>query len=71
MCKIKQLKLNYINIKINGQKPQDKKTTIISIRFRINQAIKVLYRKKQHVNQRLYYLHLEGAHHYNDKLPQH
>jgi len=25
MCKIKQLKLNYINIKINGQKPQDRR----------------------------------------------
>jgi len=27
MCTIKQLKPNYINIKINGQKPQDKKIT--------------------------------------------
>jgi len=27
MCKIKQLKPNYISIKINGQKPQDKKIT--------------------------------------------
>jgi len=27
MRKIKQLKPNYISIKINGQKPQDKKTT--------------------------------------------
>ena len=63
MCKIKQLKPN--NIKINGQKPQDKKTNIIAIRFRINQEIKFLYRKKQHLNQRLYYLHLEGAHQYN------
>jgi len=25
MCKIKQMKPNYINIKINGQKLQDKK----------------------------------------------
>jgi len=45
MCKIKQLKPNYINIKINGHKPQDKKTTINAIRFRINQEIKFLYRK--------------------------
>jgi len=37
MCKVKQLKPTYINIKINGQKPQDKKTTINAIRFRINQ----------------------------------
>jgi hypothetical protein len=27
MCRIKHLKQNYINIKINGKKSQDKKTT--------------------------------------------
>ena len=65
VCKIKQLKPKYINIKINGQKPQYKKTTINDIRYRLNQEIKFLYRKKQHLNQRLYCLHLEGAHQYN------
>jgi len=35
MCKSKQLKPNYINIKINGQNPQDKRTTLSAIRFRI------------------------------------
>ena len=65
MCKVKQLKPNYINIKINGHKPQDKKTTINAIRFRINQEIKFLYRKKQHLKERMYYLHLESAHQYN------
>ena len=64
LCKIKQLKSNYINIKINGRKPQDKKTISSAIRYRINQEIKFLYCKKQHLNQRLYYLHLEGAHQY-------
>jgi len=39
MCKVKQLKPNYVNIKINGQKPQDKKTTMNAIRFRINQEL--------------------------------
>jgi len=65
MCKVKQPKPNYINIKINGQKPQDKKTTTKAISFRINQEIKFLYRKKQHLNHRLYYIHLENAHQYN------
>jgi len=65
MCRAKRLKPNYINIRINGQTPQDKKTTVNAIRFRINQEIKFLYRKKQHLNQRLYYLHLEVAHQYN------
>ena len=61
MCKSKQLKPRYINIKINGQKPQDKKTTINSIRFRINQEFKFLCRKKQHINQRLHHLQMENA----------
>ena len=43
-CKIKQLKPNYINIKINGQKPQHKKTTTNATGFRINQGTKFLYR---------------------------
>jgi len=42
-AKTKQLKPNYINIKINGQKPQDKRTTINALKFRINQEIKFLY----------------------------
>jgi hypothetical protein len=71
MCKVKQLKPNYINIKINGQKPQDKKNKTYAIRFRINQEIKFLYRKKQDLNQRLHYQHPESAHQYNDMLPQH
>jgi len=43
---------------------QDKKTTINAIRFRIDQEIKFLCRKKQHLNQRLYHPHLENAHQY-------
>ena len=43
MCTVKQPKPNYINVMINGQRPQDKGTTIIAIRFRINQEIKFLY----------------------------
>jgi hypothetical protein len=50
MCKIKP---NYVNIKISGQKQQDRKTTTQAIRYRINQEIKFLYRKKQHRNQKL------------------
>ena len=71
MCKATQLKPKYINVKISGQKPQDKKTTINAIGFRVNQEIKFLYPKKQHLNQRLYHLHLESALQYNDMLPQH
>jgi hypothetical protein len=65
MCKIKHVKLNYINIKINGRKQQDRKTTTPAIRYRINQEIKFLYCKKQHLNQQLYNIHLECAQHYD------
>jgi hypothetical protein len=61
MYRIKQLKPNYINIKINGRKPQDKKTTSNAIRYRINQQIKSLHHKKQNPNRRLYHIHLENA----------
>jgi hypothetical protein len=53
MCKIKEVNTNYINIKINGRKQQDRKTTTQAIRYRINQKIKFLYRKKQHLNQKM------------------
>jgi hypothetical protein len=37
---------NYINIEINGNKQRDEKTTSNVVRYRINQQIKFLYRKK-------------------------
>jgi len=51
MWRFKQLKPNCINVKITGQKPQGKMTTINAMRFRINQEIKFLYCKKQNLNQ--------------------
>jgi len=66
ICKTKQIKPNYINIRINGKSQQDKKTITNAIRFRINQEIKFLYQKKQHLNQQLYYKHLECAQQYQD-----
>jgi len=65
MCRIKQLKPNHINIIINGQKQQDKRTATQAIRYRINQEIKFLYRKKQLLNQQLYIIHLKCAQHDN------
>jgi hypothetical protein len=65
MCGIKQVKPNYINIRINGQKQQHKRTTAQAIRYRINQEIKFLYRKKQLLNQQLYSIHLKCAQYHN------
>jgi len=62
MCKIKHTKPNYINIKVNGHKLQDKKTTTNEIKYRINQEIKIFYCKKQNLNQQLYRIYLKCAH---------
>ena len=64
MCRTKQVKPNYINIKTNGRTQQDKKTISNAIKFRTNQEIKFLYQKKQHLNQQLYRTHLQCAHEY-------
>ena len=58
MCRIKQVKPNNMNIKINGNKSQDRKTTYNAIRYRINKEIKFLYWKKQTLNQHMYHIHL-------------
>jgi hypothetical protein len=65
LCKIKHLKPNYINIKINGKNSQDKKTTTNAIKYRINQEIKFLYCKKQILNQQLCCIHLQCAQYCN------
>jgi hypothetical protein len=62
ICREKQLKPNYISIKVNGRRHQDIRTTAHAIQFRINQEIKFLYKKKQHLNQQLYKKQLECAH---------
>jgi len=37
MCKIKHLKPNYINIKVNGKKSQDKNTrSYFNVNFNVN-----------------------------------
>ena len=61
MCKIKQLKPNYIHFKTNGKTPQDIKTVSQTIQCRITQEIKFLHKKKQNLNSQLYHLHLKCA----------
>jgi len=41
------------------QEAKGTKTANQAIRYRINQEIKFLYCKKQHINQKLYNIHLE------------
>jgi len=65
MCKIKQLKPNYIHFRTNSKTIQDRRTTTHAIIYRINQELKFLYCKKQTLNTQLYRLHLECAHQCN------
>jgi hypothetical protein len=65
ICRDKQLKPAYVNIKLKGNRQQDRNTENNAIRFRISQEIKFLHKKKQHLNQLLYRSHLECAHQYN------
>jgi hypothetical protein len=58
-CKHKGVTPNYINITISGHNARSKKTQNIAIRHRLNQEIKFLYAKKQHLNEKLYRTHLE------------
>jgi hypothetical protein len=64
-CRMKGLKPDYISVTINGNTPWDRKATRNATRFRINQEIRFLHRKKQLLNQQLYHLHLEGARQHN------
>ena len=60
-CKLRHLTPRYIHITVNGNNPQCRKTKSAAIQFRLQQEIKFLYVKKQHLNERLYRLHLECA----------
>jgi hypothetical protein len=51
ICRKKQMKPNYISLKINGRRQRDLRTTTHAIKFRIKQEIKFLYKKKQNLNK--------------------
>jgi len=69
VCRIRQLQPNYINIKVNGHRRQDRRTATQATRYRINQEIKYLYCKKQQLNKQLYNEHLKCAQLYNGMWP--
>jgi len=65
-CREKEIKPNYIHIKINGNNKQCQNTMKAAIRTRVNQEIKFLYIKKQQLNVQLYKLHLNCANYWNN-----
>ena len=64
-CKLRKLTPRYINVRINGNNIQCRKTKSAAIHFRITQEIKFLYIKKQKLNEKLYKLHLECVSQWN------
>jgi len=61
ICRAKGLQTKYINIHTKGRSTRDTRKTQQAIKYRINQEIKFFYKRKQHFNQQLYRMHLEGA----------
>jgi hypothetical protein len=59
VCRSKHLTPNYINIKVSGNNKQGNLTKTAATRYRINQELKFQYRKKQHLNEQLYHIHLQ------------
>ena len=60
-CRQKQVKPNYISIKINCNNRQCLNTIKTATHYRLNQELKFLYIEKQKLNERLYKNHLECA----------
>ena len=65
-CREKEIKPDYIYIKINGNNKQCHNTMKAALHTRVNQEIKFLYVKKQQLNTQLYRLHLKCANYWNN-----
>ena len=63
--KAKQLTAQYIQTKVNGNNMQSKKAKIAANKQRLTQEIKLLYCKKQKLDEQLYRIHLECANNWN------
>jgi hypothetical protein len=61
MCKFCNVTPKYINIKISGKNKQSQNTLQAAITYRITQELKLLFTKKQQLNEQLYHLHLTCA----------
>ena len=57
LCIEKSLTSQYVHIRVNGNNVQSINTKLAAIKYRFNQEIQFLYRKKQDGNEQLYKLH--------------
>ena len=60
-CLCKKLTSNFARIEIPSHSPAAKATTVKTQTIRVREEIKFLYMKKQQLNKKLYYLHLNIA----------
>jgi hypothetical protein len=66
VCRSEHLEPKYIGIKINGNNERSYITRKAAIKFRIIAELKHLYKKKAHLNKRLYAAHLECANYWKE-----
>ena len=61
LCTEKNLTPQYVHIRVNGNNVQSINTKLTALKYRLNQEIQFLYRKKQDGNEQLYKLYLDCA----------
>jgi hypothetical protein len=66
ICKPEQVTPRYIHITVNGNNQKSLNTKNTAIKYRINQELKYLYKKKSLLNKQLYVTHLECANYWQD-----
>jgi hypothetical protein len=65
ICKNHQLTPKFIKIEINGNNKQSYNTKKLAVKYRLNQELELLYKKKQNLSEKLYRTHLECGKQWN------
>ena len=58
-CKVNNLTPKYAHFNTKSHNDRDRKTKLMAVKYRVNQEIKFLYKKKQNLNTGLYKTQLE------------
>ena len=66
ICKIEHLTPNYIHITVNGNNQKSTNTKNAATKYRLNQELKYLYKKKAVLNQQLYNAHIKCANYWQN-----
>jgi hypothetical protein len=65
ICKNHQLTPKYIKIEVNGNNKQSYNTKKLAVKYRLNQELELLYKKKQNLSEEFYRTHLECGKQWN------